>query len=51
MTHPVPIHFRPVELDQLPRLTGRIVVLADTAKSLSAGLRRLDRFDAMACAT
>ncbi|WGV16770.1 leucyl aminopeptidase [Fuscovulum ytuae] len=43
MTHPVPIHFRPVDLDQLPHLPGRIAVLADTAKSLSAGLRRLDR--------
>ncbi len=43
MTHPVPIHFRPVELDQLPRLTGRIVAFADAAGSPSTGLRRLDR--------
>ncbi|MFO0345769.1 MAG: leucyl aminopeptidase [Labrys sp. (in: a-proteobacteria)] len=43
MTHPVPIHFRPVELVQLPHLTGRIVAFADAAGSPSIGLRRLDR--------
>ncbi|PLL13423.1 leucyl aminopeptidase [Tabrizicola sp. TH137] len=43
MTHPVPIHFRPVELDQLARLTGRIVAFADAAGSPSPGVRRLDR--------
>ncbi|MEN9408822.1 MAG: hypothetical protein RL216_796 [Pseudomonadota bacterium] len=43
MTHPVPIHFRPVEIDSLPRLTGRIVAFADGTSGLSPGLRRLDR--------
>ena len=43
MTHPVPIHFRPVELDQLSRLTGRIVAFADAVGSPSLALRRLDR--------
>jgi leucyl aminopeptidase len=43
MTHPVPIHFRPVEIDSLPRLTGRIVAFADGTTGLSPGLRRLDR--------
>lgn len=43
MTHPVPIHFRPVEIDSLPRLTGRIVAFADGTAGLSPGLRRLDR--------
>ena len=43
MTHPVPIHFRPVDLDALPRLTGRIVAFADGPKGLSPALRRIDR--------
>lgn len=43
MTHPVPIHFRPVDLEALPRLTGRIVVFADGATGMSPGVRRLDR--------
>ena len=43
MTHPVPIHFRPVDLDALPRLTGRIVAFADGTTGLSPGLRKLDR--------
>ena len=43
MTHPVPIHFRPLDLEALPRLTGRIVVFADGPKGLTPGLRRIDR--------
>lgn len=43
MTHPVPIQFRAVDLDALPRLAGRVVALADSASGLGAGLRRLDR--------
>jgi len=43
MTHPVPIHFRPVDLDVLPRLTGRIVAFADGRTGLTPAVRRLDR--------
>jgi len=43
MTHPVPIHFRPVDLDALPRITGRIVAFADGPNALSPAIRRLDK--------
>ena len=43
MTHPVPIHFRAVDLEALPRLSGRIVAFADGTSGLGAALRRLDR--------
>jgi leucyl aminopeptidase len=43
MTHPVPIHFRAVDLDALPRLSGRIVAFTEGASSLGPALRKLDR--------
>ena len=43
MSHPLPIHFRPVDLDALPNLTGRITVFADGPKGTGAAVRRLDR--------
>ena len=43
MTHPVPIQFRPVDLEALPRLPGRIVAFADGPRGLSPAVRRLDR--------
>ncbi|NBE08376.1 leucyl aminopeptidase [Paragemmobacter ruber] len=43
MTHPIPIQFRPVDLEALPRVTGRIVAFASGPGAMSPGLRRLDR--------
>ncbi len=43
MTHPVPIHFRPVDLEALPRIAGRIVAFSDGPGTLTPAIRRLDR--------
>jgi leucyl aminopeptidase len=43
MSHPLPIHFRSVDIDALPNLKGRITVFVDGPKGAGAAVRRLDR--------
>jgi leucyl aminopeptidase len=43
MTAPVTIHFRATDLESLPQVTGRLVVLAGTAGATSPGARKVNR--------